>query len=82
MRARLSGLASFLLLLNTTLELNSGILLERSWYQQKHCIGIPGKGKKKKDPILSLNVPDLQLAEVRAALLGTSLASALAQQLV
>lgn len=81
MRARLSGLASFLLLLNTTLELNSGILLEWSWYQQKHCIASSGK-EKRKDPILSLNVPDLQLAEVRAALLGTSLACALAQQLV
>lgn len=37
-------------------------------------------GKRERDLVLTLNVPDLQLAEVRAVLLGTALTHVLAQQ--
>lgn len=33
-------------LLNITLDLNSGILLEWSWWQKKRWVGSLGRGKK------------------------------------
>lgn len=47
MRARISGLASFLLLLKTTLQLYLGLLLEWSWCQESVVSEVQGGGKKK-----------------------------------
>lgn len=46
MRARISGLASFLSLLKTTLELYLGLLLEWSWCQESIVLEVHG-GKTK-----------------------------------
>lgn len=70
MRATLSGAASF------QYHLNSGILSEWSWWREKRWIGdVQGR---EKSLILACECARVQLAEVRAAVLGPWLA----QQLV